>query len=262
MHSAPVVIVTGASRGLGREASLWLARAGAAVSITARNEKDLQTVAGEIREIGSEAFSLAGDVTDLEFCRRLVSGTHDRFGRLDGLINNAGIAQPIAALADADPEAWRYNIEVNLVSVFYLTQASLPALKANGGRVLNISTGAAVRAIPTWTAYCAAKAGQLHLTRTLAAEEPGITAIAMRPGVMDTEMQVVIRTEGAEAMPAQQTEYFRSLKTEGKLEPPAIPARSAAWLVLNAPSDWSGEFCEYDDPKVMGPARERFGEPA
>jgi NAD(P)-dependent dehydrogenase (short-subunit alcohol dehydrogenase family) len=183
----------------------------------------------------------------------------DRFGRLDALVNNAGVLSPVMPLADADPDAWARNIGVNLLAPFYLIRAAVPALRSAGGRVVNISSGAAQKPIGAWSAYCAAKAALTHLTAVLAVEEPRITAVALRPGVIDTRMQALIRREGPGAMDPEKASYFRQLKQEGRLEPPWVPARSAAWLALHAPRDLSGRFIEYDDPQVAEPALALFG---
>jgi NAD(P)-dependent dehydrogenase (short-subunit alcohol dehydrogenase family) len=157
------------------------------------------------------------------------------------------------------PHAWSYNIEVNLNGPFFLIRAALPELRRRGGRVVNVSSGAAEKAIPGWSAYCAAKAALTHFTRILAAEEPEIVAVSLRPGVVDTAMQEAIREKGAAGMDADKLAYFRELKAGGKLEPPDVPGRAMAWLALRAPREWSGEFLDYDDPRIAGPAADFFG---
>jgi NAD(P)-dependent dehydrogenase (short-subunit alcohol dehydrogenase family) len=102
---------------------------------------------------------LTGDVAREPDCRRVVADTVDRFGRLDALINNAGILGPVARLADADPGEWQYNLAVNLLGPFYLARAAIPHLRSTRGRIVNVSSGAAVKAIEGWSAYCVAKAG-------------------------------------------------------------------------------------------------------
>ena len=104
------------------------------------------------------------------------------------------------------------------------------------------------------------KAALNHFSRILAVEEPELTTVAVRPGVIDTDMQTFIREEGPSAMPTDQADYYRQLKDRGELEPAAIPARSIAWLALHAPRDFSGRFLDYDDPLILGPALAVFGE--
>ena len=260
MKQGPVVIVTGASRGMGRWTARWLAGAGAAVAVTARSEDDLARLRDEIVSAGGKCLAVPGDVADPDACHTVVDRTLERFGAVDALVNNAGVLSPIARVADCDMDLFRENIMVNLMGPVYLVRAALAALREAAGRVVNVSSGAAVNPIATWSAYGAAKAGLTHFTRVLAAEEPSIVAVSIRPGVVDTAMQELIRREGVKTMPPKLAEYFRGLKENGNLEPPHVPARSIAWLALKAPSELSGKFVEYDDPQIAAPAKELFGE--
>ena len=260
MKQGPVVIVTGASRGMGLWTARWLAKAGAAVAVTARSGDDLVRLRDEIVAAGGECLAVPGDVADPGACRAVVDKTLERFGRLDALVNNAGVLSPIARVADCDMDMFRENIMVNLMGPVYLVAAALSALRKAAGRVVNVSSGAAANPIATWSAYGAAKAGLTHFTRILAAEEPSIVAVSIRPGVVDTAMQELIRSEGAKTMPPKLAQYFRGLKENGNLEPPHVPARSIAWLALKAPSELSGKFVEYDDPQIAAPAKALFGE--
>jgi NAD(P)-dependent dehydrogenase (short-subunit alcohol dehydrogenase family) len=115
MFNKPVVIITGASRGLGAAVAGWLARAEAGVTLLARSEKCLNQVAEGVRRLGGEPLVCAADVANYDACLSAVENTMQRFGRIDALVNNAGIVQPIAAVARCDPSDWRYNIEVNLI---------------------------------------------------------------------------------------------------------------------------------------------------
>lgn len=259
MSDNSVVIVTGASRGVGAFIARWLGKVGACVTLIARSPEPLKHVAKDVERLGGVALTIHGDVADEKACRRTVEKTIDRFGHVDALVNNAGIFQPIAPVASADAEAWRYNIEVNLLGPFLMTKAAIPHLLKQKGRIVNVSSGAANIPVPAGSAYCASKAALVQFTWVLAAEEPSLTAIAVRPGVVDTEMQALIRREGPKAMSPEQVAYYQSLKTEGKLQPPAVPARSIAWLSLHAPRDWSGEFLNYDDPQITGPSIAVFG---
>jgi NAD(P)-dependent dehydrogenase (short-subunit alcohol dehydrogenase family) len=260
MSDHPVILVTGASRGIGAAVARWLAAAGAGVALVARSSEKLDVVAGQITRLGGTPLTLAGDIASAGFCARAVAQTQATFGRLDALVNNAGIFEPVAFTADAEPDAWQRAVAVNLLGPFYLSRAALPALRKRQGRIVNVSSGAATRALPAAGAYCATKAALNHLTRVLAAEEPDVTAVAVRPGVVDTEMQRLIRRKGPAVMPAEQAAFYRDLKTDGRLEPPRVPARSIAWLALRAPSEWSGKFLNYDDPELRQPALAFFGE--
>jgi NAD(P)-dependent dehydrogenase (short-subunit alcohol dehydrogenase family) len=172
------------------------------------------------------------------------------FGRIDGVINNAGIVEPIAAVAVGDSAGWERNLMINLLAPMQLVQTALPYLRESEGRVINVSSGAAVNAVSGWAVYCAAKAGLNHFTRVLAKEEPVITALAVRPGIVDTEMQATIRREGERGMPAGDHQRFVGYHEGGELLPPERPGRALAALALFAPVAWSGEFLAWDEERV------------
>jgi NAD(P)-dependent dehydrogenase (short-subunit alcohol dehydrogenase family) len=260
MTRESVVIVTGASRGLGAAVARWLAKSGAAVTLVARSEEKLQQVAADIRRLGGNPLVFRADVSDYHACRTAVETTLDRFGRIDSLVNNAGIVQPLCPIADTHPDDWRHNIEVNLFGPFYLVRAAISDLRKHNGRIVNVSSGAATMVIENASVYCTGKAALNHFTRVLAAEEKGLTALTVRPGVVDTGMQAVLRNEADNALPAQQITYYQQLKERGELEPPEVPARAIAWLALYAPREFSGKFLDYDDPRISRPALEVFGE--
>ena len=260
MSDKSVVIVTGASRGVGAFIARWLAKVGTCVTLMARSPEPLERVAQDVDRLGGVSLTIRGDVADETACRRTVEETMDRFGHVDALVNNAGIFQPIASVASGDAEAWRYNIEVNLFGPFHMAKAAIPHLLKQEGRMINVSSGAANIPVPAGSAYCASKAALVQFTRVLAAEEPSLTVLAVRPGVVDTEMQALVRREGNKAMSPEQMAYYQSLKTEGGLEPPSVPARSLAWLSLHAPRDWSGQLLNYDDSQIMDPSIAFFGE--
>lgn len=245
-----VVIVTGASRGLGAATARILLQMGAGVVLNARSAGALHALAAEADPGGERSLVVAADVSDETACAALVGQTIERFGRLDALVNNAGVLQPLARLGDEAPAAWRYNIVVNLLGPYYLSHHALPHLRASGGRVVNVSSGAAVNPIAGASAYSTAKAGLNMLTQALAKEAPEVTALAFRPGVVDTAMQVAIREEGAEGMPAETHQRFIHYHENSDLLPPEQPGRALAVLALSAPREWSGEFVQWNEEKV------------
>lgn len=247
----PAVLVTGASRGLGAATACALADFGTDLVLTARSAQALEQVAAACRERGAGVVVVAGDLTDPDLPGALVARAVAAFGRLDAVVNNAGVLDPIAPLAEADHEGWSFNLTVNLLAPVLVTRAALPHLRARRGRVVNVSSGAAVRVIRGWGAYCAAKAALNHVTRVLAEEEPEVTALAFRPGVIDTAMQARIREAGRHGMPPEEHRRFVDLHRQGALLPPEKPARSLAALALAAPPEWSGEFLAWDEPRVL-----------
>jgi len=249
--SQPSVIVTGASRGLGRAIALELARMGAAVTLNARSQDRLAQVRAEIEALGGRAEILPGDVSQPDVAERLVAAAMLAFGRIDGVVNNAAVLDPLARIADSDPFAWQRNLQINLMGPYLITQAALPYLRrASPGRVINVSSGAAVRPTAGWSAYCSSKAALNMLTAVLAEEEPGIVALAVRPGVVDTAMQAELRGKGREAMQPEVFQRFTEYHQRGELLPPELPGRALAVLALHAPLAWSGRFISWNDPDV------------
>ena len=244
------IVITGASRGLGAATARIAARMGTNLVLNARSKGPLHALAAEIQAAGGTAIAVAGDISRPETAQELVQRAMDEFGRLDAIVNNASLITPIAPVAEANPTAWEQNLAVSLLGPFLLSRTAIPHLRQNHGRIVNVSSGAAVRVIPGWSAYCAAKAALNQLGRVLAVEEPEITVLALRPGVVDTEMQATIRREGGRGMPAGWHQRFLQYHQHGELLPPEQPGRALAVLALHAPHEWSGEFLQWDDPRV------------
>jgi NAD(P)-dependent dehydrogenase (short-subunit alcohol dehydrogenase family) len=249
------VVVTGASRGLGAAVARIAAQMEANVVLTARSEPDLQAVAQEIEDSGGRALPVAGDLSQVADCQRIVAEAVRAFGQVDALVNNAGVVTPIAPIATADPASWRDNLAVNVLGPFMLTQAALPDLRKAKGRVVNVSTGAAIVPVHSWSAYSVAKAALNHFTRALAAEEPDITTIAVRPSVVDTNMQATIRRQGAKGMPTETHARFVNYHERGELLPPEVPGCALAVLAFHAPQKWSGAFLSWDSEDVQSMVR-------
>ncbi len=248
--SNPVVIVTGASRGLGDEIAQQLAKLGASVVLTARTSIDLLRAEKKIHDAGGMAISIPGDIGIYQNCEKIVADTIRVFGRIDTLVNNEGNIEPIASIADGHIEDWETNFAINVFGPVRLTQVSLPYLRIQHGRIINVTSGAAVTVTWGLGAYSSAKAAMTHFTKVLANEEPEITAIALRPGSVNTSMQEIIREKGKSRMPETIHQKFINIYTQGKLLAPELPGRAIANLALHAPHEWSGEFIQWDDEKV------------
>jgi NAD(P)-dependent dehydrogenase (short-subunit alcohol dehydrogenase family) len=191
-----IALVTGASRGLGEGVARALAREGAKVMLLARDGDLAQTVARDIADAGGRAEALACDVSDYPSVERAVADTRQRLGGLDILINNAGVIEPIAPLADSDPAVWARNIQINLIGAYFVVRAVLDGMLGSGGTIVNVSSGAAYRPLEGWSGYCAGKAGLAMLTRSLVLETAGLRVFGFSPGTIDTDMQVKIRASG------------------------------------------------------------------
>lgn len=188
-----VVLVTGASRGLGRALAEELAARRARVVLIARGEELLAEAVDGIRARGGEAWGVVADVGEPGAEVAIAGQAAALAGSVDVLVNNASTlgSVPLPLLADADPADMRRTFEVNLLGPFRLTRAVLgPMLLRKRGMIVNVSSDAAVEPYPGWGAYGASKAALDHLTRILSAElaGSGVRAIAVDPGEMDTEM--------------------------------------------------------------------------
>jgi len=258
MDQRKVVIITGASGGVGAATACWLGKV-ATVVLVARSRNRLDEVAYKVETLGGTALVIPADVSDPIACQNIVETTLKHYKEIHALINNAGIISPLANIEHTDIEQWRYAIQVNLLGPFYMTRFSLPSLISAQGRIINVSSGASRTPIPSASAYCASKAALTHFNRVLAEEVSDITAISVRPGVVDTSMQAQIRQEGLGVMNPRQYTYYTELKAKGQLEAPQIPARSVAWLALHAPKEMSGDFRNYNDPDIAGPALSVYG---
>lgn len=238
-----VIIVTGGSRGIGAAAAAALAREGATVMLTARDGKLAADVAHRIVEAGGRAASITCDVSNYASVEVLVSETEGRFGPVDALINNAGVIEPIATVAESDPAAWARNIEINLIGAYNPIRAVLPRMiKAGGGTIVNVSSGAAIRPLEGWSAYCSAKAGLAMLTRAVLLENTAnnIRVFGFQPGTTDTDMQVTIRASGVNMV---------SKIPRQNLTPVAHPAAAIVYLCTPAADDLNGqEFSLRDEP--------------
>jgi NAD(P)-dependent dehydrogenase (short-subunit alcohol dehydrogenase family) len=241
-----VAIVTGGGRGIGAATATLLARAGAAVVVTARGEEEIEAVAAQIRGSGGKAVAAAGDVSDVEQVEEIVETALTQYDRVDILVNNAGTIWPIEEAAAADPDEWAYNIHVNLVGPYIVARNVLPVMMAQGyGRILNITSGAANHVIPGWSAYCSAKAGLNMMTRALATElaGTGVSVNALSPGMVDTEMQADVRSVDVEGTGLDYSRFHEAYK-QGTLRSPAETARLIYWIVGPWGHTYNGEIFE------------------
>lgn len=236
-----VVMITGASRGIGRAAAHAFAERGAKVALLARDGAAVSSLANDI---GPRAMALACDVSDWASLSSAAASVMDRWGRIDVLVNNAGVIDPIARLADADPAAWGRTQDINLKGVFHGMKAVIPAMRAQGGgTIITVSSGAAVRALEGWSAYCASKAGALMLTQAAHLEEGpnGIRVLGLSPGTVATDMQRAIKASGVN--PVSQLEWSDHI-------PPEWPARALVWMCGPDADPWLGRDVSLRDEAI------------
>src|SRR4028118_250981 len=190
MLEEKVTLITGASRGLGRALALACAKEGANLVINSRSEDSLQPVVEEVQGMGGEVLSVAANVALETEVQKLVDGAVRRFGRIDVLINNAGLLGPRVAIQEYPEDEWRRVIDANLTAPFLLSKAAIPHMP-EGGSIINVVSGVSIEGRAERGAYSASKFGVEGLTQILAAElkDRGIRANAVDPGGMRTEMR-------------------------------------------------------------------------
>jgi len=202
--SGRVVLVTGASRGIGRAIALRLAECGASVVAGARGQH-ADGVAAEAASMGRTIVSVNLDVTDADEVRNAVQLILQKFGRIDILVNNAGIARDQLALR-MKPVEWGIVIDTNLTAAFTCCQAVLRSmLKQRSGRIINVSSVVGQSGNPGQANYAASKAGLVGLTKSLALEvaSRGITVNAVAPGMVDTDMTSELAESSRDALLAR-----------------------------------------------------------
>jgi len=182
-------LVTGGNKGIGRAICFALAKEGVNIVIAARNESESKETLDKLKDMGSKAFEIPVDVRNEEDVRRLISRTIDKCGRLDILINNAGVALK-KRLEETTVEEYDKIIDTNLKGVFLCTKYAIPYLrKSKNGKIINISSIGGLHGIPEFSVYCASKFGVNGVTEAIAAELEGqIKVYSICPGAVDTDM--------------------------------------------------------------------------
>jgi 3-oxoacyl-[acyl-carrier protein] reductase len=242
-----VAFVTGAARGIGRAIALALADAGADVAVAdvhpdpytgERYYRLRQRVSGPEEEVstaaavvalGRRSASIAVDVSDPAAVAEAVAACATELGPPDIVVNNAGIVNNIASIADMSPEAWAHELDVNLSGMFHTVRAAVPGMAARGwGRVINLSSIAAIRPGLGQPAYAASKAGVIGFTKAVAQEfgPGGVTANAILPGLIATPL--------VRSMPAHLRAHYVERTPVGRLGEPADIAVLAAFLASPA----------------------------
>ncbi|MCH2190357.1 MAG: SDR family oxidoreductase [Gammaproteobacteria bacterium] len=189
-------LITGASFGIGLATAKKMADYGATVILAARTEQKIEEAAKEISAKGQKAFAIVCDVTSYQSFCEAVELAIATTGRLDFLVNNAGVIDPMTSLVESDPDEWVQAVEVNYKGVYFGLRAALPyMLKQNSGTVVNISSGAADKALHGWSHYCSSKAAAKMLTKAADQELQGsnVNVVGLSPGTVATPMMEKIR---------------------------------------------------------------------
>lgn len=239
-------LVTGGSRGIGRAASLLLARAGADVAITYHTRvRDAEDTAAAVRSLGRRALVMGGDLASPEVAQRLASGIEREFGGLDILVANAGVwpAEEVR-LGDMTVKRWRSTLEANLDSVFVSTRAVLPLMRP-GGRVVIVSSTAGQRGEAFHADYAATKGALIALTKSLAMEyAPALVVNCVAPGWVDTEMS-------APAFNPENRERIRKTIPIGRIASAADIAGPILFLCSDLARHVTGEVLNVNGGSVL-----------
>lgn len=239
-------IVTGSGRGIGRALALGLAEAGANLVIADIDVPAAQSVCDEVQAAGREAIAVDADVTREDRVAEMVRLAVERFGRLDILINNAGIF-PIRPLSQMTGEEWDRVMTINLKSVFLCCQAVVdPMRRQGGGRILNIASVSARVGAVGMSAYAASKGGVIAFTKSLARETAplGITVNAIAPGIIATE-------ETARVFPAQALEMYKAQVPLRRLGTPEDLVAFSVFLVSPGAAYITGQVYGIDGGYTM-----------
>ncbi|MDQ4212900.1 SDR family NAD(P)-dependent oxidoreductase [Microbacterium sp. ASV81] len=249
--SERTAVVTGAGRGIGRAIAVALAEAGAeTVVLIARSADQLAETARLVEEAGATAKPLPADLGDLDALRTLGTRIAAAVGRVDILVNNAGTVEPMGASGSLDPSAMLDALRLNVVAPVALAGALLPGMAQGGwGRVVNVSSGVAARpeAMIGASTYAATKGALEAQTLSMAAEyaNTGVTFNAYRPGTVDTETQLWIRSQDPARVGRSLHERFTALHDDGDLIAPMDSARS---LVSHLAGDDNGRVWDVRHP--------------
>ena len=248
-----VALITGSGRGIGRAIAHLFAKEGAALFLTARTEKELAAVAKEISDDGSRAGYAMADLTQDAACTHVVATAREKFGTIDILVNNAGHYGPVVPVEEYPVGEFDKVIAIHLRAAFLLSKLVLPEMYARGsGVILNISSLSAKAAYAWGSAYAAAKAGMLGLTRVTAAEaaRKGVRVNAICPGpVAETQMSKELGAVLAKRMgvsPEEQLAGFLNGLLQGRAQTADEIARAALFLCSEQSSAITGQSLNVD----------------
>ena len=248
-----VALVTGASSGIGRACARALAAEGAEVVAVGRREAELERAVSEIRAAGGAATAVRGDVRDEAACRTFVETAVKSHGRLDALVNAAGVIGN-GGVADTAPAEWDRMLDSNLRSVYLMTRAAAPELIKTKGAIVNISSVASIRPYAAITAYCVSKAGLDMLTQCNALElaPHGVRVNAVNPGVVVTQLHTVTNAQPDYAGFLERSKTTHPLGRVGQPEEVA----ALVLFLLSGEAGWmTGGLYSIDGGRALASAR-------
>ncbi len=239
-----VAIITGAGRGLGRASAIQMAKEGAYLGILSRTLSEIEATSRLIEKVGGKALALKADISRSKDVQEAVNRAHSHFGKIDILMNNAAVIGPIRPLYAVDEGDWNTCMDINLKGYFLFSKAVIPYMvHQKQGKIINVTSGLGVMAMPLFAGYSIAKAGVIHLTKILAEElrDYNIQVNGLDPGVMDTRMQEELRNLGPEVLGNDIYAEFSGFKERGLLKPPERVAKLAVFLASGESNAITGE---------------------
>lgn len=245
--SGRCAIITGASQGLGEEIARHFVFEGASVLVCARNKPAIEAVAQQLlatSRSGQKVLARAADVAKRCDIDQIVADAHNAFGRIDILINNAGIYGPIGATHEVDWDAWVDAINVNLLGLVYACRAVTPIMiRQKFGKIVNLSGGGATNPLPRMTSYAASKAAVVRFTELLALDlkSNGIDVNAVAPGALNTRLLDQVLAAGADAVGADLYGRMVGIKQHGGT-PLSVGAELAVYLASDESNGITGRL--------------------
>ena len=215
----------------------------------ARSEQELSKLKSKF---GDRFFYVVGDVTDEKAIKQLVDDAIKGHGKIDSIIANAGVLEPVQDVNNINTSAWRSLFEVNFFSIVSLVSSAIPYLIKSNGNLIFVSSGASIKPYNGLGAYGSSKAALNHLAMTISDECPGVKSISVAPGVVDTQMQVDIRDRlGPNSMSPETLKRFTDLKANTQLLDSSVPAAVYTKLALfGIPPELNGKYVRYNDERL------------
>lgn len=246
-----VIIVTGVSRGIGRSIvdRIFSHDKDAAVVGIARSEPPLLELK---KQYGDRFEFVVGDITDDLKLKQLVQVALDKYGKIDSVVANAGVLEPVQDVFNIDIAGWKKLFDINFFSIVSLVNIAIPHLtKSQDANIIFVSSDASDTYFSNWGAYGSSKAALNHFAMTVANEAKNVKCLSVAPGIVDTSMQVNIRENVGPNMSQEHHEMFKSLHADNKLLDSNIPANVYAQLSLKGiPKDINGTYISFDSDKL------------
>jgi NAD(P)-dependent dehydrogenase (short-subunit alcohol dehydrogenase family) len=249
-----VVLITGATSGIGRSCAFVFAEAGARLMLTGRKQDVLEELRAALNKHNDRCAITAGDITDTGFRKELIAAAVDSFGRLDVLVNAAGIIGS-GTIENTTLEDFDYMMDINLRSVFHLAQLAVPYLIKTGGNIVNVSSVTGTRAFPGILSYCVSKAGVDQFTRAAALDlaPKNVRINAVNPGVVRTNLH---RRSGMDEAAYQKfLEHSKTTHPLGRVGEPEEVAHLIAFLASDKAGWITGMTCGIDGGRQLTCAR-------